>query len=363
MINRFIISGVDSLDIGKCVNEAVDTFPEEIRKCIRVVLIDPIMDDDEEEDLGRIIYIEGHSICTTRLYYFRGGGLSVNLMGYPSLSDTHFCIELLRAVKNNYPKAEIRYFNDEAECDSYIVDLSPQGIDSLRVFLHATLPKLIMSKEEVERILCVNNTYIFKPQEFAKETEGMNWEEKFQKLHDDILDTQWYNVPKPKTYMLRWNTAISNFTLDDFEVCMRKLHTPDFEFNWSIWDWQDVREGDKVYMLRVGEGTTGIVMEGTVISDPYVAEDWSGKGRVTHYINIKLHRMMHPEKAVILGTEELAKDFPNIEWTKGHSGTLLDPLDASLLDKRFEQYLADNRDQFAPKGNRFSVAVSLKKIP
>ena len=88
----------------------------------------------------------------------------------------------------------------------------------------------------------------------------MDYEDKVTKLYHDIIDLQWYDEPEQKSYLLRWNTAVSNFQIKDFEKCMDRFEEEELCMSWSIWDWQDVRVGDKVYLLRVGEGKTGIVM-------------------------------------------------------------------------------------------------------
>ena len=39
-------------------------------------------------------------------------------------------------------------------------------------------------------------------------------------------------------------------------------------------------------MLKVGNGNTGIVMSGIIVSQPYKDEDWSGKGRDVRYVRM-----------------------------------------------------------------------------
>ena len=68
-------------------------------------------------------------------------------------------------------------------------------------------------------------------------------------------------------------------------------------YNWSVWEYEKAKCGDRFYMVRVGEGNTGVVMSGVFDSHPYEAADWSGKGRRTFYMDMDCgsdsHRYAH----------------------------------------------------------------------
>lgn len=76
-------------------------------------------------------------------------------------------------------------------------------------------------------------------------------------------------------------------------------------------------------MVRVGNGITGIVMSGWILSEPYKGEDWSGKGREIYYADLRITVMVHPDSPLVLSTNELAEQIPDFEWTHGHSGLVL----------------------------------------
>ncbi len=165
--------------------------------------------------------------------------------------------------------------------------------------------------------------------------------------------------PSRKTFILKWNPDISSYTMKRFEDDLDDLADGwELEdFDWSVWEWEKASKGDKFYMVRVGAGNTGIVMSGVFTSDPYLAEDWSGRGRKVYYMLMDIHVMIHPDRSPLLTTEELAALIPDMEWSKGHSGQLLDPANADKLDKAWEEYLSRNADMFKPR------AVSAKPIP
>lgn len=124
-----------------------------------------------------------------------------------------------------------------------------------------------------------------------------------------------------RTVILMWNPEISSFKMKDYMKGM--LHFDSFGLNWSVWDHEEIHEFDEFFMVRVGSGKTGIVMKGTVLSDPYLSKDWSGRGRKVYYVDLNVCVMVNPELATLLTTDELAKHIPDFDWTSGHSGRVL----------------------------------------
>jgi len=150
-----------------------------------------------------------------------------------------------------------------------------------------------------------------------------------------------------QTFVMRWNPEVSNYKLADFEHAMADflenhaagLATGGYYFDWSIWDHQKVQIGDKFYMLKVGNGNTGIVMSGIIVSLPYKDEDWSGKGRDVRYVRMIPECMIHPDKSVLVTTQILDDALPGCNWNEGHSGVLLSEHEASIIDSIWQEYL------------------------
>lgn len=126
------------------------------------------------------------------------------------------------------------------------------------------------------------------------------------------------------TVILKWNPAISSYTLGrsdhGFEQAREEKN---YMLNWSIWEHEQVHAGDRFFMLRVGDGNTGIVMSGQVVSEPYRDEDWSGKGRITYYADILPDFMIDSEQGPVLETATLQGEMPDFQWDGGHSGMIL----------------------------------------
>ena len=171
-------------------------------------------------------------------------------------------------------------------------------------------------------------------QAFLDKMDGGRWIELFEKAEGIIKEHF------RKTFIMRWNTDISNYKLYEFEEAMDDFEEDGFYYDWSIWDYQKVHYGDKFFMIRTGEGKRGVVMRGTIIGTPYPDEDWSGKGRKVYYIRMSLSHMIHPDKSpLLLTTEELSKKISGFNWEEGHSGVILDDTTAMRLDEVWQEYV------------------------
>lgn len=145
-----------------------------------------------------------------------------------------------------------------------------------------------------------------------------------------------------KGYILRWNPKISSWTEDRHENLMEELEYRECaEMNWSIYDWENLEEGDFFILQQVGTDSDGIAMIGTFSSTPYGDESWKRKdGTNLFYANmdvdLMISRRLRAKKEqdikvlneenkdkYILPAEMLEQKFPNILWHKGHSGVLI----------------------------------------
>ena len=152
----------------------------------------------------------------------------------------------------------------------------------------------------------------------------------------------------PRTFILEWRPAISSYKMENFEEEFE--HFDDAWFNWSVWEWQDLVPGDEFFMIKCGEGVTGVVMHGFFDSEPYQGEDWSGKGREVYYADLDPDTMIHPDKSPLLTTEALEAEMPDFQWNGGHSGRVLPSEYAIKLRAMWQEYIAKNKDLFKDEG-------------
>ena len=144
------------------------------------------------------------------------------------------------------------------------------------------------------------------------------------------------------TVILMWNPAISSVKLEDHNETIPNMFTE--EYNWSVWEHEKAKCGDRFFLVRCGDGNTGIVMSGVFDSHPYESGDWSGKGRRTFYMEMTPNVILNPDKAPMLTTAELEKAIPGFQWSGGHSGRILPPEDAKKLEDLWHEYLRKNHD-------------------
>ena len=148
---------------------------------------------------------------------------------------------------------------------------------------------------------------------------------------------------KPNTFILYWNPQISNFKdteRTDFVQALRAGAT--YEFNWAIWDWQEAQAGDRFFRIRCGmpnSANDGVVDSGYLINNPYIGEDWSGKGREVHYVDMEFDAVIDYNHCPILAADKLDLRIPHFDWHGGHSGRLLEVQDAQVLESLWLQHI------------------------
>ncbi len=151
--------------------------------------------------------------------------------------------------------------------------------------------------------------------------------------------------PDQQTFILMWNPSISSATMEYHKYCIENFDTE--PFNWSVYEWEKAHEGDRFYLVRVGDGNTGIVMSGIFTSDPYLDDDWNENGgsRQIHYMDMKPNFIVNPETMPIITTAQLQDAIPDFNWSKGHSGTLLTRKQSQQLERLFKKYLTKVMDK------------------
>ncbi len=158
-----------------------------------------------------------------------------------------------------------------------------------------------------------------------------------------------------KTVIFKWNPAFSSYSMLHYLNDMYRLiqDDNDYDYNWSVWDWQQIHEDDRFFWVKVGMyGQTGIVGCGTIISEPYKDKDWSGKGRETYYVDFFPEVLLNPDALPILTCKKLEQAIPDFEWSKGHSGLVLNDNQATRLEELWSDFCAKNKIIFTEALNK-----------
>lgn len=172
---------------------------------------------------------------------------------------------------------------------------------------------------------------------------------------------------QPKSVILKWNPSFSSYPMIGYleliyGFAKKSYYRCGDSMNWSVWDYDKINVGDRVFWVKVGYGQIGIVGSGVVTSEPYIDDDWSGKDRITYYVDFIPDVLLNPDTVPILTCEELQNEIPDFEWSKGHSGLVLNDEQAQKLDTLWKDFLQQHDDLFQEKmQNKYNEQVYIQK--
>ena len=138
------------------------------------------------------------------------------------------------------------------------------------------------------------------------------------------------------TFILSWNPNISSYKMETHleVVSHAKMGNVPQRFDWSVQDWQKVKDGDMIVLLQVGTDSDGIAMIGKIKGKPEADESWREDGSKDHYVYIEIFDAYNPSEFKELLAENFENEFDKIKWHKGHSGELIDKATADRLLKK-----------------------------
>ena len=98
-----------------------------------------------------------------------------------------------------------------------------------------------------------------------------------------------------------------------------------------------ITKDDFFYMMRTGDDKAGIVFNGQFISDPYPGDDWAGSTKRRMYVDMICMNPVKIGDKPIISLKKLQTAIPELDWAKGHSGTLLSDEINSKLDMLWDE--------------------------
>lgn len=149
-------------------------------------------------------------------------------------------------------------------------------------------------------------------------------------------------------HILFWNPDISSMTRDRMTDEMTDVMDWGGTFNWSFWEYENVKPGDTCYLVRCSDaqGPHGLMLRATIISEAYQDEDWSGKGRRTMYADWYPQEFIDSEYTSPLSPDKLESAMPGFNWRGGHSGRELPKEYEQVLENLWYEYLKSLIDEF-----------------
>lgn len=157
------------------------------------------------------------------------------------------------------------------------------------------------------------------------------------------------------TIIIMWNPETSDFHLKDLKNNIRILRydademtflgddekegTEYVDLSWHFSTRKKIGHGDRFYMVRGGEGKTGIVMSGTLQSNPYENEGWKENEHARYSCDLHCECIIDTECAPHISIQDLMEAIPEIDWTNGNDGIILDEKQAFTLEKMWAEYV------------------------
>jgi hypothetical protein len=118
---------------------------------------------------------------------------------------------------------------------------------------------------------------------------------------------------------------------------------------WSVISRQ-LKEGDRVYLIRLGEEPKGLVGSARVTRAPYSDSHWSGApGAKTTYIDLKWDALLNPTEAPLALQDLREYVDSDFKWTPQGSGVAVRPLIAAKLETAWRQYREGQWPPSAPE--------------
>lgn len=155
-----------------------------------------------------------------------------------------------------------------------------------------------------------------------------------------------------RTFILKWDPAISSYTMEHLDSNMSEWAQENWrngDFDSSVYEWQKAHKGDRFFMVRVGEGNTGIFAAGRFTSEPYASKNLSGDGREVYYMQMEFEAVFHPERSEIITTAELEGELPHLDWQSDHSGVMLNRDDAVRVELMWRDFVGRNKSMLLPR--------------
>ncbi len=162
---------------------------------------------------------------------------------------------------------------------------------------------------------------------------------------------------RQNTYIMMWNPEISSIKMEDFRDILAHMRTA--SLNWSIHERGDARIGDRFYLVCCGGSHRGMVASGLLASNPYMGEDWSGKGREVWYVDLAFNVMVDPEEGNPVSLDELTLAMPDFDWHGGHSGRLLPKAQSEVLNDLWRGHLLPWIDELGHKDSAGQPKVNI----
>jgi 5-methylcytosine-specific restriction protein A len=147
------------------------------------------------------------------------------------------------------------------------------------------------------------------------------------------------------TFLFTWNPQKWNWI--DLQESIDHLENVGYiARRWSCGNSKNIKKGDRVFLVRLGEEPRGIIGSGYAKSSYYVSPHWDGtEGKTANYIDIEFDILINPEKNKPFSKDDLDKVDPNKtqQWFPQQSGISIKPEILSSLESNWFDFIRENK--------------------
>jgi 5-methylcytosine-specific restriction protein A len=142
-----------------------------------------------------------------------------------------------------------------------------------------------------------------------------------------------------KTFLLTWKT----WPWDDFEAAVELTKSgSSYVLPWSVIAFKQVQPGDRVFLLRQGKKTPGLIASGVVASMPWFGKsDWGGRDTAEGYhVVVNFDTILSPDQGEVLPRTMLyVGALKDVNWNAQGSGIEIKPPAAAELELLWRDWL------------------------
>lgn len=147
------------------------------------------------------------------------------------------------------------------------------------------------------------------------------------------------------TYLFTWNPQKWNWA--DLQESIDHLENIGYVVRrWSCGNSKNIKKGDRVFLVRLGEEPRGIMASGYAKSSYYVSPHWDGtEGKTANYIDIEFDILINPEKNILFDKDNLEKVDSNKiqQWFPQQSGISIKPEIIAQLESNWFDFIRKNK--------------------
>lgn len=146
------------------------------------------------------------------------------------------------------------------------------------------------------------------------------------------------------TFLFAWNPTKWEWT--DFEEDLSLLENRGYvEKRWSCGNSKNIKKGDRIFLVRLGEEPKGLIGSGYAKSSYFQDSHWNEEiDKLTNYIDIEFDVLFKPSSSRIFGTQYFEKIDPDkIQiWYPQQSGISIKNEIIDSLESNWLTFLNDN---------------------